>query len=183
MSDSFLGEIRMFAGTYEPQGWKFCNGQSLSINGNEALYSLIGVQYGGDGVNNFALPNLQGRTPIGQGTGTGLTPRTIGQTGGQTAVTLTTSEIPSHTHSVLATTSAANASTPGNTVILATPSTSTTTMYLKVDATDTKQRAFAFDSNAISPQVGTSGQPHNNVMPSYGMNFIICINGLYPSRT
>lgn len=181
MSDAFLGEIRMFAGTFAPDNWKFCDGSVLKITDYEALYSLIGTVYGGDSVTTFALPDLRGRAAVGLGAGPGLTNRTAGQTGGSTTAALDTSMVPSHTHQVMASTNAATTPAPGSTVILATPPTATTTMYVKVDSSDTKQVPFTFDPLAVANFVG--GQAHANVMPSYGMNFIICvINGLYPAR-
>ena len=180
MSDAYLGEIRMFAGNYAPVNWQLCNGNLLKVADFQTLYSLIGTTYGGDGVNTFGLPDLRGRTPVGTGQGTGLTNRPMGQYGGESTVALSITQVPSHTHPVMASTATATATTPGNTVILASPAASTTTMYVKVDATDTKQKAFSFDPLAIGSFGG--GQAHNNVMPSYGMNFIICVNGIYPNR-
>lgn len=180
MSDAFLGEIRMFAGTFAPQDWKFCDGSVLKAADYNVLFSLIGAVYGGDGITTFALPDLRGRTAVGLGAGPGLTNRNIGQTGGETAVALNTSMVPSHTHPVMASTNSATTATPGNTVILATPPTSTTTMYTKVDASDPKEKTFTFDPLAVANFTG--GQAHANVMSSYGMNFIICVNGLYPTR-
>src|SRR5271168_940904 len=99
MSDQFLGEIRVVGFNFAPLGWAVCDGQILSISQNTALFSLLGTQFGGNGTSTFALPNLQGAAPMDQGNGIGLTPRVMGETGGVTAVTLLTTEIPSHTHS------------------------------------------------------------------------------------
>jgi microcystin-dependent protein len=178
MSDAYLGEIRMFAGLQPPQYWQFCNGQILNISGNEALYSLIGVTYGGNGSTTFALPDLRGRVPVGQGTAVSppLSPRTLGQTGGVTTVTLTAAQMPTHTHQVMAANANATADTPSNGVVFA-GSGSNTTLYTKVDPSDT---SFVFDPNAVSSSGGSL--PHDNVMASRGINFIICVNGLFPSR-
>src|SRR5690606_27580514 len=112
MADAYIGEIRIFAGNFAPKGWAFCNGQLMSIAQNTALFSILGVQYGGDGKTTFALPNLMGGTVMNQGTGQGLTPRTIGQTVGSPTVTLLTTEIPPHTHIPQGIDSAGNSSDP-----------------------------------------------------------------------
>ena len=98
MSDQFVGEIRILGGNFAPAGWALCNGQLLPISQNTALFSLLGTNYGGDGRSNFALPNLQGAAPLAMGSGPGLTPRVIGETGGEDAVTLTIAELPAHAH-------------------------------------------------------------------------------------
>jgi microcystin-dependent protein len=180
MSDAFVGEIRMFAGTYAPVNWHFCNGTLLNVADNQALYSLLATTYGGDGVKTFGLPDLRGRLPVGMGNGTGLTPRPLGQTGGSTTAALSLNMVPLHNHQVMASTNTATAITPGTAVILATPAVSTTSMYTKVDPSDPKDKPLDFDTAAIGNSGG--GQAHNNVMPSYGMNFIICVTGLYPNR-
>jgi len=180
MSEAYLGEIRMFAGLKPPKYWQFCNGQILNISEYQALYALIGIAYGGNGTTTFALPDLRGKTPIGQGAGAGLTPRTIGQAGGTTTVTLTAEQIPAHTHLVLASTANATTDTPGTTVVLGSSGTNTT-LYTKNDPSDTHKTAFVFDSNAIA--ASGANLPHNNVTASYGINFIICVvNGVFPSR-
>ncbi|MDQ6777385.1 MAG: tail fiber protein, partial [Actinomycetota bacterium] len=100
MSEPFLGEVRTFGFNFAPRGWAFCNGQLLPISQNTALFSLLGTQYGGDGIQTFALPDLRGRVGIHQGSGPGLSPYAIGQTGGTETVTLTSNEMPAHNHSV-----------------------------------------------------------------------------------
>jgi microcystin-dependent protein len=178
--EPYLGEIRIFAGTQAPQNWMFCNGQILNVNDYQPLYSLIGNIYGGTAPATFALPDLRGRTPVGQGTGTGLTARTLGQTGGATTVTLTAAQMPQHAHQVMTSTVNGANDTPGNTVVLAGGGASTT-LYTKKDPNDTKQTPFAFDPNATSMCGGNL--PHDNVMLSRGINYIICVqNGLYPQR-
>ena len=102
MADQFVAEIRIFAGNFAPKGWAFCNGQVMPISQNTALFSLIGTYYGGNGTSNFALPNLQASVPIGVGQGPGLTPRDQGETGGEPAVTLLSSQLPAHSHTALA---------------------------------------------------------------------------------
>ena len=184
MSDAFTGEIRTFAGAgiggEPPQGWMFCYGQELNPSQYGLLFSLIGTTFGGNGVSTFNLPDLRGRTPIGQGSAPSLTQRVLGQTGGTTTTILTSAQMPAHTHPVMAETGNATADTPGQTVLIANSGTNTT-LYTKVDSTDPKQVAFVFDPNAVSNSSG-AGQSHTNVMPSLGVNYIICYNGLYPER-
>ena len=102
MTDQFLGEIRIFACNFAPQGWALCNGQILSITQNTALFSLLGTNYGGNGTSTFALPNFQGSAPIHQGQGPGLTPRVVGETGGSTTQTVTSGQMPTHSHALTA---------------------------------------------------------------------------------
>lgn len=183
MSDAFTGEIRTFAGPgiggEPPQGWMFCYGQELNLTQYEPLFSLIGTTFGGNGVSTFNLPDLRGRTPIGQGNGLSLTPRVLGQTGGAPTTTLTTDQMSAHTHTVMAGTGTATTDTPGQTVLMASSGTNTT-LYTKVDPADPKKNPFVFDSQSVSNSGGSGA--HNNVMPSLGVNYIICYNGLYPER-
>lgn len=123
MADCFLGEIRIFAGDYAPEGWLLCQGQSLSVSEYQALYSVIGNTYGGDSVK-FNLPNLMGRVPIGQGTGTGLTARTLGQSDGFATVTLTDATMPSHNHTFNVTTATATTVDPTNAMYASFPAVS-----------------------------------------------------------
>src|SRR5437868_2425626 len=116
MSEPFLGEIRMFAGNFAPTGWAFCNGQILSIAQNTALFSLLGTTYGGNGQTTFGLPNLQGRVPMHWGTGAGLTPRTLGETSGSENVTLLSTQMPAHTHSIEASTGQGDQFSPAGNV-------------------------------------------------------------------
>jgi microcystin-dependent protein len=176
MSDAYLGEIRVVPFNFAPNGWALCTGQILPISQYTALFSLLGTQYGGNGTSNFALPNLQGCAPINQGNGAGLTPRDMGETGGETAVTLLTSTIPSHAHIAQAGASS-NSGTPGPTVIFG-------------GGGRGKQPAYAAASTPsavqMNPQaVGLSGssQPHNNLPPYLTLNFIIAMQGIYPPRS
>ncbi|MBD2679859.1 MULTISPECIES: phage tail protein [Nostoc] len=177
MTIPYIGEIRMFGGNFAPTGWALCNGQLLAISENDQLFALIGTTYGGDGQTNFALPDLRGRAPIHQGTGTGLSPRIIGQSIGAEAVTLTTDQLPQHNHSLTANTD----SNPG--VITATdkspadnvPATGTVEMYARPS-----DPLVSMSPNAIAPFVGGS-QPHYNIQPYLAINFIISLQGLYPS--
>jgi microcystin-dependent protein len=178
MSENFIGEIRMFGGNYAPRDWAFCNGQMMSIAQYSALFALIGTTYGGDGITTFALPNLQSRLAVGEGSGPGLTPRQIGQTGGSDTVTLSQAQMPAHNHMVVATTAEGNLTGPGGTAVLAAPAGTGSYIYVVPGATP-------ITSVALSPSsVGTAGgnQAHDNHMPSLCVTFIIALSGIFPSR-
>ena len=170
-ADPFIGEIRIFAGNFAPVGWAFCDGQLLSIAQNTALFSLLGTTYGGDGASTFALPDLRGRVPLHKGTGPGLTTRYRGQTGGQEQVTLNTSQIPSHNHNLMGSSNAASATSPAGNLP---GTTSRTRLYSSSSASNVQM-----DTDAIT-NVGGS-QAHDNTQPYLVLNYIICLQGLYPS--
>jgi microcystin-dependent protein len=178
MSSPFVGEIRMFAGNFAPVGWAFCNGALMAISENETLFNLIGTTYGGDGQSTFALPNLQSRVPIHVGPGFALA-----QTGGSESVTLTTSQIPSHNHVILATAAppASKPSPTGN--VLADEIIGGTVNPMPFTyagfVADGNQRTLA--PNAIGPSGGS--QPHDNMLPFVVVNFIISLFGIFPSQT
>lgn len=184
MSDCFLGEIRMFAGNYNPEDWILCNGQSLSVQQNQALFSLIGVTYGGDGVNTFNVPDLRGRVPIGQGTNTTTNPplsaRTIGQTGGEENHTLLDAEMPAHSHPIYATTTNATTTVAGQTVVYGQVQPSGTLNGLYTTVVPPTSPAVQFDTKAVTFTGG--GQPHNNCMTTTAISFIMAILGNYPTR-
>jgi microcystin-dependent protein len=167
MSEPFLGEVRIFPFNFSPRGWAFCNGQLLPINQNTALFSLLGTTYGGNGQTTFALPNLQGRTPIGFGQGPGLSSYQLGEGGGVETVTLTQQQLPPHTHPLMASSSAATTGTPGVTAALATPGVP---IY-----------APAQNLVPMGP-VGGPGQPHGNRQPYTVLNYCIALQGIFPSR-
>lgn len=169
--DQYIGEIRMFAGNYAPQDWAFCNGQLIAIAQYEALYSLLGTTYGGDGQTTFALPNLQGRLPMGQGAGPGLTPRALAQVGGSESVTVTVAQMPSHTHQAGGQSSEGDQESPANEVWAATAA-------LKRYASSAPN--VAMNAGAIGPSGGS--QPHENRMPALTTSFIIALEGIYPNR-
>lgn len=177
--DPFTGEIRIWPGKKAPAYWHICDGSLLTISGNEALFSIIGTIYGGNGTSNFALPNLQGRLPIHQGTGPNLTPRPIGQSGGATGVTLTTANMPAHTHTVNAMNIPATATTvTGN--YLAVPPSGYSGYQTAQGAT-----VVAMADAALTPAYGSGGgnaQPHANTMPTISLYYIICLNGIYPVK-
>lgn len=179
MSDYFVGEIRLFAGAYAPANWHLCDGSLLSINTYQALYSLIGTTYGGDGVSTFGLPDLRGRIPIGQGQGTGLTNRVLGQNGGTETVTLQEAQIGSHGHTMLTAGTTATTSTLGTSVMFAN-TTSPVVQYLK-------SGLGSAGGSAVNPVASTvsntgSGAAHANMMPTATLTYIIALNGTYPMR-
>lgn len=172
MSESYIGEIRMFGGNFPPYQWAFCNGQIMSIAQNDALFSLIGATFGGDGRTTFALPNLQGRIAVGMGQGPGLSNYNLGQIGGSEKVTLLTANIPAHNHSLMATTTTADNASPTG---LLTGTAPTGQMY----------RSGSVTTGDLSTQAcGDAGgnQPHENIMPLQCVSFIISLYGIYPSR-
>ncbi len=174
MSEPFIAEIRIFAGNFAPRSWAFCNGQLLPIAQNTALFSLIGTTYGGDGRTTTALPNLQGKAPMHPGRGPGLTVRQLGQTGGSETVSLTEAQMPSHNHSLLA------ANAPG------TSFSPTATSYLARSVGGNVYDSNDDSSNALNADTlhNTGGsQAHNNMQPFLAINYIIALQGLYPSRS
>lgn len=175
--EGYIAEIRMFAGNFAPRNWALCQGQILSIAQNTALFSLLGTTYGGNGQTTFALPDLRGRVPVGTGQGPGLSDVQLGEVAGEPNHTLITSEIPAHNHA--ATAPAASASTT------ATPSASVAPGPVTLGAGVSK--SFGTTDLAINlgaPTIGLAGgsQPHNNMQPYLGMNYIICMFGIFPSR-
>jgi microcystin-dependent protein len=171
MSEPFIAEIRVLPYNFPPRGWAFCDGQLLPIAQNTALFSLLGTTYGGNGQTTFALPNLRGRMAMGSGSGPGLTPRALGEVVGQESVTLLSTEMPSHSHSLMGGASGLTAS-PAN-AAMAPPVTGASAYRIPGPTV-----AMAGDS--IGPSGG--GQPHENRQPYLGLNFCIALQGIYPSR-
>jgi microcystin-dependent protein len=173
--DAYVGEIRIFTGNFAPRGWAFCNGQLLPISQNTALFSLLGATYGGDGRATFALPNLQGRVPVQAGQGLGLTYFSLGETYGSETVTLTNNNLPIHTHAVTLNQQQIN-------------ETGTTDDPTGKQYAVSVTNSYATTSNAQSTTpavtVGISGgnQPMNNMQPYLVVNYIICLQGIYPAR-
>lgn len=171
-SDPFLGEVDLVAFNFAPKGWAMCQGQLLAINQNQALFSLLGTTFGGDGRVTFALPDLRGRRIVGQGQGQGLSPYTMGQRGGEEAVTLNISQIPSHTHQVQAS--------------MAVGTTGSPTGGYWASQTSTNLYSNAPTSTvALSPlAIGSAGggQPHDNMPPYLVLNYIIALQGIFPSQ-
>ncbi len=194
--DQTIGEIRMFAGNFAPSGWMLCQGQLLPINGNEALYTIIGTTYGGDGISTFALPNLASRVPVGMGQGLGLSNIILGEQVGAESVTLNTNQLPTHTHMVdknskQATNeiaanmlSTAHEPTKGKSLGIATNKGISTLGYNQEvpNMTLHKSTLKNEDLTKTTSPVG-GGQSHNNMQPYLGINFIIAIEGIYPSRS
>lgn len=185
--EGILGEIRAFAGNFAPVNWLICNGSQQPIDRYQALFALLGTTYGGDGVASFALPDLRGRLAIGQGQGMDkgsnlpLTPRFIGSTGGNEEVSLTEATMPSHSHSVIASTVATDSVTnPSSTTYLGPTYTAAGASVGYVPSTATGFTKKTLDETTVQ-NTGMS-VPHNNVMPILAINYIICFNGVFPSR-
>ena len=170
MSEPFIGELRLFGFNFNPKGWATCAGQILSISQNTALFALLGTTYGGNGQTTFALPDLRGRVPISQGQGPGLSNYSIGQVGGTETVTLTSVNLPAHTHQVRATTEDANSAQPGNNL----PAAVGAGAYGSQAADTTMSAAM------IAP--AGNNQPFNNVQPYLTLNWCIALEGIFPSR-
>jgi len=172
MSDPFIGEIRLFAGNFAPTGWALCNGQLLPISQNTALFSILGTTYGGDGRSNFALPNLQGRMPLGAGNGPGLTLRSLGESSGETQHTLTKAEMPQHNHAVQSA-AAPDSKQPGPQAMWA-HSADNAALYHGLS----NPTAMA----GGSVQATGTGWAHNNQSPMQALTFIIAMQGIFPPR-
>lgn len=179
MSDQFLGEIRIFGCGYAPTGWALCNGQIMAISQNTALFSLIGTSYGGDGRVTFALPNLQGRIPVDQGQGSGLSPYVVGQMAGTTAVTLLSTEMAAHNHALNADKEVATSASPSGAIYMRGHFDDGTNTGL-VQAYSTQRPAATMAINATLP--AGSGAAHNNMMPYLTINYCIALTGFFPPR-
>ncbi len=167
MSEPFLSEIKIVSFNFPPKGWAFCNGQFLPINQNQALFSLLGTTYGGNGQTTFALPNLRGRVPIHMGNG-----HTLGEAAGSSAVTVNIQQLPTHLHGLQAVNSPATTNTPSASVML---------------ANSTAAQAYQPPANlvAMAPNAVTSvggSQAHTNLMPYLVLDFIIALQGIFPSQ-
>jgi microcystin-dependent protein len=173
--EAMIGEIRMFAGNFAPRGWALCDGQLLPIAQNQALFSILGTTYGGNGITTFALPDLRGRVPLHAGTGPGLSSKTLGQSGGTETVTLTTAQMPAHTHSAQINADSTVAATDNPANALPARNAASTPQYGTSDNTTLSGNALI-----ISPAGG--GQAHPNMQPYTTVNYIIALTGVYPSR-
>ncbi|MGB0712101.1 MAG: phage tail protein [Gammaproteobacteria bacterium] len=175
MAECFIGEVRMFGGAFTPVHWAQCFGQLLPISQNQALFSLLGASFGGDGRSSFGLPDMRGRIPVGAGDGPGLTPRGLGQRFGTETVTLDFGQMPPHAHRMMGTTASALETSP------------TGNMLGTVDAGDTLYEPQAELDKLVAAPAGTiestgDGQAHQNMMPSLGVTFIVALQGIYPQR-
>jgi microcystin-dependent protein len=170
VSNPYIGEIRMFAGSFPPAGWAFCNGQPIPISENDALFVVIGTTYGGDGEETFNLPNLQSRVPLHMGTGSSGTTYQIGESGGVEQVTLTTQQIPIHSHTALGSADPASAKGASGNV----PSRAPAEAYASEFTPDT------LSNQSITPVGGS--QPHENLQPYLAVSYIISLFGLFPTQ-
>ena len=168
----FIGQIMVFAGNFAPQGWAQCNGQLMPISQYDALFSLIGTTYGGDGQTTFALPDLRSRVPIHQGQGAGLSNYSLGENGGAEAVTLLTTQLPVHTHPAMGNSDAGTNTDPTGGVWASSP----TNMYIAGASANTNM-------NPTSISGSGGGQPHDNMLPFVTLNFCIALEGIYPSQS
>ncbi|MEM7093935.1 MAG: tail fiber protein [Actinomycetota bacterium] len=179
--DGVIGVITMFGGNFAPRSWAFCNGQLLPISQNNALFSILGTTYGGDGRSTFGLPDLRGKAPIHAGTGPGLSPRAIGQHGGAETTTLLAGNMPSHNHSVTATLHAENRAggenVPAGRML---GRSGQDTIYSDVLPAD--DVAMASEAIVVTQQNAGGGQAFNNMQPFQVVNYIICLQGIFPSR-
>lgn len=174
--DNFLAEIRIFTFNFPPKGWAFCDGQLLPISQNTALFSLLGTTYGGDGKSTFALPNLQGSAPLMFGQGPGLSLYNLGQTGGETGVTLLASEMPSHAHAANAAAVSGDTSNPANASwAMSQAGRQSTDLY-------TQNTSSNVTMNAQALAAAGGGGAHNNMPPYLTFNFCIALQGIFPAR-
>jgi microcystin-dependent protein len=174
MSDQFVAEIRIFPFNFPPTGWAFCDGQLMPISQNTALFSLLGTTYGGDGKSTFALPDLQGNTPMQPGQGQGLSLRDLGEMSGVESITLLISEIPVHTHTIRASNEIAELQAPTPTTILG-----------RSSGGNAYQTNTAANLVMMAPQtlsLAGGGLPHNNMQPYLTLNFCIALQGIFPQR-
>ena len=168
-TNPFVGEIQMVAFNWAPVGWASCDGQLLPISQYQALFSLLGTTYGGDGKTNFALPDLRSRVPLHMGQGVGLSLYNLGDAGGEEKHTITTNEMPAHSHDLQVSSNSGTTDTPAN-------------MYLAQNSEGVKQ--YSDSQNNKAAPLGMSGQniPHNNVQPFLAINYIIALNGIFPTH-
>ena len=178
MTEPYIGQIQTFGFNFNPRGWAFCNGATLPIQQNTALFSLLGTTYGGNGQTTFQLPNFAGRAGCQQGQGPGLSPRTLGQTFGVNTVTLTSQQLPLHNHGMVLyaqNTASRRGASPLTGNALSVSSLSSATSFLPAGTPSTQ-----FAPNMVQPSAG-GGQPHQNQQPYLGVNFCSALQGIFPS--
>lgn len=173
MSEPFIAEIRIVGFNFAPRGWASCDGRLLPIAQNTALFSLLGTNYGGDGRTTFGLPNLSGRVPMHPGNGPGLSPHQLGELGGSETVALTNAQLPPHNHSAAVADTNATSTSPQSLL----PATANNDTY--------QNRGSKTAATMSPPSIGATGGnvPHNNLQPSLAVNFVIALQGIYPSRS
>ncbi len=181
MGEPYLGEIFLGGWNFAPLGFAFCNGQVQAIASNTALFSLLGTNYGGNGINTFALPDLRSRVPMHWGQGNGLSPYNVGQFGGEESHTLITNEIPAHSHLINANGGGPNTASPANANFTQGPliGTGPTSTQLKIYTTNAPNGG-QFNAAAIANTGGS--QPHNNIQPYLCVTFVIATQGIFPAR-
>ena len=176
MAEPYIAEIKMFGGNFAPRNYALCNGQIMAISQNTALFSLLGTTYGGNGTTTFALPNMQGRAPVHQGNGAGIDPVSLGEMAGETNVTLTTGNLPTHTHPISGALIAN--SNPGETP-------ASNTLFTNSAPNQLYAAALGTGGLNLAPQTITmagGSLPHNNMQPYLAVSFIIALQGVFPAR-
>jgi microcystin-dependent protein len=180
MSEPFIGQIMLFGGNFAPQGWAFCDGSLLSIAQNTALFSLLGTTYGGNGTTTFALPDLRGRAAVGFGQGPGLSNYDLGESTGSETVTLTVGQIAAHNHLVAANAAAATVPSPSG-ADLAQTVDSTRGAVVNTYSTPPMTAPVTLDPATVKPSGGSGS--HSNIQPVLALNYIIALQGIFPSRS
>ncbi|MEP2936888.1 MAG: tail fiber protein [Gilvibacter sp.] len=183
--DPFIGEIIMFGGNFAPRGWALCNGQLLPISQNTALFSILGTTYGGDGRTTFGLPDLRGRVPVSSGHGPGLSNYSLGEKGGTETNTLTQNQLPSHSHTGVLKVSSANATqgaaTQGSSI--AAPGTLSGRTFTPSEGFNAAAPDITMNGASVSTNPTGGGQSVNNIQPFQVVNYIIALQGVFPSRS
>jgi microcystin-dependent protein len=174
MSQPYVGEIRIFAGTFAPVGWEFCAGQLLAISEYSTVFQLIGTTYGGDGQTTFGLPDLRGRVPIHTGTGVGLATRIIGQSGGQETVAVSNAQLPAHSHTLLVSEEVGKQAAPQGNLLAQLPAATSKLYHTPTSPVSTSPSSVA--------ETGES-QPHDNLQPYLCLNYIISLFGVFPTQS
>ena len=193
MEEAYIGEVRLFAGNFEPRNWAFCQGQLIAIRQNTALFSILGTTYGGDGRVTFGLPDFRDYVGIGVGNGLGLSARVLGEKGGQENVTLLTHEMPSHTHETVLTgqpklkvsSSPATQTAPITGSSIAQPGFLVNGSFAPTMGMNLEEPAVELNANIdmkLRTQASGGSIPHNNMQPYIGMNYVICLYGIFPPR-
>ncbi len=179
--EAYLGEIRVFAGNFAPEGWSLCEGQLLKVAEHEALFSLLGASYGGNGTSDFGLPDLRCRVPIGQGAGPGLTPRLLSQSEGASTEELSAAHLPVHSHDFVVMNTDGTSSEPTGKLLAKAPTPNVTpkTYSNQFLAHSSSVKMSVLNASALK-LIGGPGSAHDNMMPWAGISYIICLTGEYP---